>query len=51
MQLTLENTTKGVINLGALKLEPGDNELTPEQLKAWRALRATGTSKDLLRQR
>lgn len=51
MQLVLENTTKGVINLPGLKLEPGENDLTPEQLAAWRALRTSGTSRDLLRKR
>lgn len=51
MQLVLDNTTKGVINLPGLKLEPGKNDLTPEQLAAWRKMRATGTSGDLLHKR
>jgi len=50
MQLTLHNSTKSKLPVGnGLVLEPGDNELTPEQLEQWKGLRAKGTSRQLIK--
>lgn len=51
MQLVIDNTSKSDVRIGGLVLPPGKTTLNPDQLKAWRALRAVGTSRELFARR